>query len=79
MNITCTITDGMSIAEKELYFAHMEQNHKYEADKVQQMREETKSYKDMLIEDILHICDRFSEEELRIKSIRSLERIFDNC
>lgn len=39
-----------------------------------------KEYRDFLIEEILEFAeDRFSREELEKRSIRSLERIYDNC
>lgn len=67
------ITAGMTPQEKDTYFAHMEKRHREEAEKIQCERERTRAYKDSLIQDILKSGNNYTEEELRKKSVRSLE------
>ncbi len=71
------ITFEMTPQDKEIYFAHQKKRHREEQEKIEQERVQLKSYKDILIEDILKINQNFTYEELKRKSIRVLERIFD--
>ena len=73
------VTAGMTPQEKEIYFAHMEKRHKEEAEKIQLERERTRAYKESLIQDILakgYNHNRYTEEQLRSKSIRVLEMMW---
>lgn len=73
------VTAGMTPQEKEIYFAHMEKRHKEEAEKIQLERERTRAYKESLIQDILakgYNHNRYTEEQLRSKSIRALEMMW---
>ena len=53
----------------------------YELEQMKRQKEETIRYKKMLIADILGMQTKtdFTEDQLKQKSIRTLERIFDNC
>ena len=53
----------------------------YELEQMKRQKEETIRYKKMLIADILEMQTKteFTEDQLKQKSIRTLERIFDNC
>ncbi len=53
----------------------------YELEQMARQKEETIRYKKMLIADILKMQTKteFTEDQLKQKSIRTLERIFDNC
>lgn len=75
MNIN-EITAGMTPQEKEIYFAHQEKRHREEAEKLELEKQQLKAYKEMLIKDILEHNKNFTYEELKRKSIRTLERIF---
>ena len=69
------VTTGMTPQEKEIYFAHMEKRHKEEGEKIQLERERTRAYKESLIQDILakgYNHNRYTEEQLRSKSIRAV-------
>ena len=73
------VAAGMTPQEKEIYFAHMEKRHKEEAEKIQLERERIRAYKESLIQDILakgYNHNRYTEEQLRSKSIRVLEMIW---
>lgn len=76
MNITNSITEGMTPQEKENYFAHMKKRHREEAEKVQAEKERLKAYKQALIQDILKSRPDFTYEELKKKPIRILEMIY---
>lgn len=73
MNITSSITLGMTPQEKEIYFAHMEKRHREEAEYIQAQRERTIEYKKLLIEDVLKYRPEFTREQLQKMSIRRLE------
>lgn len=75
MNIN-EITAGMTPQDKEIYFAHQEKRHREEQEKIELEKAQLKAYKEMLIEDILEHNKNFTYEELKKKSIRTLERIF---
>ena len=75
MNIN-EITAGMTPQDKEIYFAHQEKRHREEQEKIELEKAQLKAYKEYLIEDILQHNKNFTREELRKKSIRTLERIF---
>lgn len=80
MNITTAITDGMKPHEKEAYLKHMEMRHKEEAIKIADEKAARKSYKQMMIEDIQKFAPgRFDIGYLNGCSVRTLERIYDNC
>ena len=73
------VAAGMTPQEKEIYFAHMEKRHREEAEKIQLERERTRAYKESLIQDILakgYNHNRYTEEQLRSKSIRVLEMMW---
>ena len=74
------IVMGMTPQEKERYFAQLEKNTKYELDKVEMERQERKSYKAFLIEDIIKMTNgKWTEAELQSKTTKTLERIYDYC
>lgn len=75
MNIN-DITNGMTPQEKEIYFAHMEKRHREEKEKLDAEKEQLRSYKEKLIEDILKSRTDFTYDELKKKSIRVLEMIY---
>ena len=75
MNIN-EITLGMTPQEKEIYFSHMEKRHREEAEKVELERQQLKTYKESLIEDILKNKPGSDIEYLKKLSVRSLERIW---
>jgi hypothetical protein len=75
MNIN-EITLGMTPQEKEIYFSHMEKRHREEAEKVELERQQLKTYKESLIEDILKSKPGSDIEYLKKLSVRSLERIW---
>lgn len=59
------------------YVSHLEKRNREEKEKLEQEKENLLSYKDSLIQDILKRTNRFSLEELKRNSLRTLERIFD--
>lgn len=67
------ITMGMTPQEKEIYFSHMEKRHREEMEKVQAERVRLRAYKESLIEDILKGTNKYTAEELKKKTIRTLE------
>ena len=73
MNITPSITLGMTPQEKEIYFAHMEKRHREEAEYIQAQRERNREYRQLLIEDALKYRPEFTREQLQKMSIRRLE------
>ena len=73
MNEICM---GMTPQEKEVYFAHMEKRHREEQEKIDAEKERMRDYKEHLIQDILKSRNDFTYDELKKKSIRSLEMIF---
>lgn len=75
MNIN-EITLGMTPHEKEIYFSHQEMRHKQEAEKIDLEREQLKTYKEKLIEDILKSNKNFTYDELKRMTTRTLERIW---
>ena len=75
MNIN-EITLGMTPQDKDIYFKHMEKRHREEAEKLEAEKEQLRSYKEALINDILETNKNFTYEELKKMSIRTLERIF---
>ncbi len=75
MNIN-EITAGMTQQEKDIYFAHQEKRHREEQEKIELEKAQLKTYKEKLIEDILKDNKKFTFEELKSMSIRTLERIF---
>ena len=74
MNIN-EITIGMTPQEKEIYFAHQEKRHREEAEKLELEKANLKTYKEVLIEDILKDKPNFSREDLQRLTTRTLERI----
>lgn len=74
MNIN-EITMGMTPQEKDIYFAHQEKRHREEAEKLELEKAHLRAYKERLIMDILERNKHFSYEELKTKSIRTLEMI----
>lgn len=79
MNIN-EIVMGMTPQEKEIYFMQLEENTRYELDKIEIEKQERKNYKASLIEDIIKWTNgKWTEAELQAKSIRTLERIYDYC
>lgn len=75
MNIN-EITMGMTPQDKDIYFQHQEKRHREEQEKIELEKEQLKTYKEKLIEDILESNKNFTYEELKRMSIRTLERIF---
>lgn len=73
MNITNTITDGMTPQEKEIYFAHMEKRHREEREKLDAEKARLNAYKQSLIEEILEKHPEFTYEALIKKTTRVLE------
>lgn len=51
----------------------------YERDQMEREKEALRDYKQMMIEDILEMSDKWTEAELRTKTVRTLERIYDHC
>lgn len=78
MNITSQITFGMNSEEKEIFFAHMERRHRFEAEKIEAEKLALKSYRLDLIDDILRMSNNFKRENLMKCSTSTLERIFDH-
>ena len=76
MNITASITAGMTPQEKEVFFKHQEMRHKQEAEKLEQERQNLQAYKQKLVEDALKCRPDLDPESVRRMSIRTLERIF---
>lgn len=76
MNITPAVVDGMTPQEKDSYFKHMEMRHEQERVKLNDEKAELADYRAKLIEYILRNTDNFTEDELKAKPIRSLERIW---
>ncbi len=76
MNIN-EITGGMTPQEKDVYFEHQAKRHREEQEKVEIEKAQLKTYKETLIEDIMKINSKFTYEELKKKSVRTLERIYD--
>lgn len=74
MNIN-EITMGMTPQEKEIYFAHQEKRHREESEKLELEKANLKTYKEVLIKDILKQKPNFSREELQRMTTRTLERI----
>lgn len=70
------ITIGMTLQDKDIYFTHQEMRHKQEQEKIDAEKQHLRAYKEHLIKDILETNSNFTEDELRTKSIRTLERIF---
>lgn len=77
MNITPASVDGMTPQEKDTYFAHMAMRHEQERVKIEDEKTELAEYRARLITYILRNTDRFTEEDLKIKSTRTLERIWE--
>lgn len=75
MNIN-EITMGMTPQDKDIYFQHQEKRHREEQEKIEFEKEQLKTYKEKLIEDILKSNKNFTYEELKRMSIRTLERIW---
>lgn len=75
MNIN-EICMGMTPQEKETYFKHMKKRHREEQEKIDSEKERMRDYKEHLIQDILKSRNDFTYDELKKKSIRSLEMIF---
>ena len=75
MNITCSITNGMTPQEKKIYFVHMEKRHREEAEKIDAEKERLRTYKQSLIEDIMKANPESDIEYLQKLTTRSLERI----
>lgn len=75
MNIN-EITTGMTPQEKEIYFAHQEKRHREEAEKLEQEKQQLRTYKESLIQDIMKYKPNVSYDELKKYSIRTLERIY---
>ena len=75
MNIN-EITMGMTPQDKDIYFQHQEKRHREEQEKIDLEKEQLKTYKEKLIEDILESNKNFTYEELKRMSIRTLERIW---
>lgn len=75
MNIN-EITMGMTPQDKDIYFKHQEKRHREEAEKLECEKEQLKTYKEKLIEDILKDNKNYTYEELKKMSIRTLERIW---
>ena len=75
MNIN-EITIGMTPQEKDIYFAHQEKRHREEAEKLDQEKSHLRAYKESIIQNILKSNSRFTYEELKRMSIRTLERIW---
>lgn len=74
------IVIGMTPQEKEKYFSHLERNTRFELDKVEIEKEQRKNYKASLIEDIIKWANgKWTEDQLKAKDIRTLERIYDYC
>ena len=76
MNITNSITNGMTPQEKDIYFKHMEKRHREEKEKLDAEKERLSAYKEKLIEDILKCRNDFTYDELKKKPIRVLEMIY---
>ena len=76
MNIN-EITTGMTPQEKNVYFEHQAKRHREEQEKEEQEKAQLKTYKEALIEDIMKINSKFTYEEIKKKSIRTLEKIYD--
>ena len=75
MNIN-EITSGMTPQEKEIYFSHQKKRHKEEAEKLELEKQQLRTYKENLIEDIMKHNPNVSYDELKKYSIRTLERIY---
>ena len=78
MNIN-EITIGMTPQEKEIYFKHQEKRHAEEKEKLDLEKAQLQTYKESLIEDILKVNKNFTYDDLKNKTTRTLERIFDYC
>lgn len=72
MNIN-EITMGMTPQEKNVYFKHMEKRHREDQERIQAERESNKTYREILIADILESDRNEDLETLKKYSIRTLE------
>lgn len=74
MNINGIIS-GMTPQEKNAYFEHMEKRHVEECEYMQARRAQNLTYRERLIAEILKRNANFSLDQLKEKSMRSLEII----
>lgn len=74
MNINGIIS-GMTPQEKNIYFEHMEKRHAEEQEYMQARRAQNLTYRDRLIAEIMERRSDWTMEQLKEKSMRSLEII----